>query len=344
MSSNIFINISACQTIAIACGYVLDLIIGDPYWLYHPIRLIGKLISWLESVLLKEDYTPEKKYRRGIILAVLTPLITGIVTVGILAVCYYINIIFGCVIETIMCYQILAVKSLRVESMKVYYALKNDGLIQAREAVSMIVGRDTRQLDEHGVVRAAVETVAENTSDGVVAPLLYMMLFGAVGGFVYKAVNTMDSMIGYKNEKYLYFGRFAAKMDDVVNFIPARIGGCLMILSAGIAQLAEKCMRRNKDLSHYSMGNAFKIFIRDRLKHSSPNAAQTESACAGALMVSLSGDNYYFGELVHKPQIGDAVRKLEADDIKRSNILLYITAFLMVILVLVIRNAGMCIL
>ena len=225
MNNNIFTCIFTCQTIAIVCGYVLDLIIGDPHWLYHPVRLIGKLISWLEGILLKEEYSQAKKYKRGIVLAVLIPLITGIVTAGILAVCYYINIVLGCVVETIMCYQILAVKSLKTESMKVYYALKNEGIPQARQAVSMIVGRDTSQLDEHGITRAAVETVAENTSDGVVAPLFYMMFFGAVGGFVYKAVNTMDSMIGYKNDKYLHFGRFAAKMDDVVNLIPARAGG-----------------------------------------------------------------------------------------------------------------------
>ena len=169
-----------------------------------------------------------------------------------------------------------------------------------------------------------------------------MMFFGAVGGFVYKAVNTMDSMIGYKNDKYLHFGRFAAKMDDVVNLIPARAGGCLMVAAAGIAQLAEKCMGRNKDLSHYSMGNAWKIFLRDRMKHSSPNSAQTESVCAGALKVSLSGDNYYFGRLVHKPQIGDSIRELEIEDIKRSNILLYITAFIVIIIVLIIRSAVMC--
>ena len=292
--------------------------------------------------MLKEEYSQAKKYKRGIVLAVLIPLITGIITAGILAVCYYINIVLGCVVETIMCYQILAVKSLKTESMKVYYALKNEGIPQARQAVSMIVGRDTSQLDEHGITRAAVETVAENTSDGVVAPLFYMMFFGAVGGFVYKAVNTMDSMIGYKNDKYLHFGRFAAKMDDVVNLIPARAGGCLMVAAAGIAQLAEKCMGRNKDLSHYSMGNAWKIFLRDRMKHSSPNSAQTESACAGALKVSLSGDNYYFGRLVHKPQIGDSIRELEIEDIKRSNILLYITAFIMIIIVLIIRSAVMC--
>ena len=176
-------NLFICQTIAIGCGYILDLLIGDPHWLYHPVRLIGNLISLLESILLKEKDTSAKKYRKGMVLAILTPLITGIVIVSILAACYHINMILGCVIETIMCYQILAVKSLKVESMKVYYALDKEGLQQARNAVAMIVGRDTKQLDEHGVVRAAVETVAENTSDGVIAPLFYMMLFGAAGGF-----------------------------------------------------------------------------------------------------------------------------------------------------------------
>ncbi len=330
-----FLTIVRCQTIAIILGYILDLIIGDPHCLYHPVQIIGSLISFLEKLLLKKDDTDRKKYIKGMILAVLTPVITGTVVILILVIFYNISLKAGCVVETIMCYQILAVKSLRVESMKVYTALKKEGIAQARIAVSMIVGRDTRQLDEHGVVRAAVETVAENTSDGVIAPLFYMLFFGAAGGFIYKAVNTMDSMIGYKNDKYMYFGRFAARMDDVFNYIPSRIGGCLMIISAGIAQLCEKL--RKTSIKHYSIKNAFKIYIRDKRKHSSPNAAQTEAACAGALMVALSGDNYYFGKLVKKPQIGDDIRRLETEDIRRSNTLLYITAFLMVVIVIGIR-------
>ncbi len=321
-----------CQTGAVALGFLLDLIFGDPHWLYHPVQLIGSLISKLEKVLLKDTDSDKKKFRNGALLAVLVTVLTGAVTILILFICYRISMTAGFIVESVMCYQILAVKSLRVESMKVYTALKQDGLPAARTAVSMIVGRDTAQLDEHGIVRAAVETVAENTSDGVIAPLFYMFFFGAAGGFIYKAVNTMDSMIGYKNDKYLYFGRFAAKLDDVLNFIPSRIGGVLMVLSAGIASLAE----RNSE-KHYSMKNAWKIFLRDRKKHSSPNSAQTEAACAGALMVALSGDNYYFGKLVKKPQIGDAIRPLEAEDIKRSHVLLYISAFLMVAAVLGLR-------
>lgn len=330
-----FITIVKCQTIAIVLGYILDLIIGDPHWLYHSVQLIGRLITLFEKFLLKKNDTDRKKYIKGIILAVLTPFITGVVVILILAVFYNVSIYAGCIAETIMCYQILAVKSLRVESMKVYTSLKHEGIEQARTAVSMIVGRDTAQLDTHGVVRAAVETVAENTSDGVIAPLFYMLFFGAAGGFIYKAVNTMDSMIGYKNDKYMYFGRFAAKMDDVFNYIPARIGGCLMVISAGIAQIYEKLKRT--DTKHYSIKNAWKIYKRDKRKHSSPNAAQTEAACAGALMVALSGDNYYFGRLVKKPQIGDAIRGLETEDIRRSNILLYITALLMVVIVSAVR-------
>ena len=320
-----FLTIIKCQTIAIVLGYILDLIVGDPHWLYHPVQLIGRLITFLEKLLLKKGDKDETKYIKGAVLAVLVLFITGAVVILLLAVFYNISIAAGCIAETIMCYQILAVKSLRVESMKVYAALKQEGIEQARIAVSMIVGRDTMQLDNHGVIRAAVETVAENTSDGVVAPLFYMLFFGAPGGFIYKAVNTMDSMIGYKNDKYMYFGRFAAKMDDVFNYIPARLGGCLMVVAAGAAQIREKL--KGTDRIHYSIKNAW----------SSPNAAQTEAACAGALMVALSGDNYYFGRLVKKPQIGDDIRELETEDIKRSNLLLYITAFLMVVMVSVIR-------
>ena len=318
-----FLTIVKCQTIAIVLGYILDLIIGDPHWLYHPVQLIGRLITFFEKLLLKKDDKDEAKYIKGAVLAVLVLFVTGVVVILFLAVFYNISIAAGCIAETIMCYQILAVKSLRVESMKVYTALKQEGIEQARIAVSMIVGRDTMQLDNHGVIRAAVETVAENTSDGVVAPLFYMLFFGAPGGFM------------YKNDKYMYFGRFAAKMDDVFNYIPARIGGCLMVVAAGAAQICEKL--KGTDKIHYSIKNAWKIYKRDKKKHSSPNAAQTEAACAGALMVALSGDNYYFGRLVKKPQIGDDIRELETEDIKRSNLLLYITAFLMVVMVSVIR-------
>ena len=325
MNNNIFGCIFTCQTIAIVCGYVLDLIIGDPHWLYHPVRLIGKLISWLESILLKEEYSQAKKYKRGIVLAVLIPLITGIITAGILAVCYYINIVLGCVVETIMCYQILAVKSLKTESMKVYDRLKNGTLDEARYAVSMIVGRDTQSLTEEGVTKAAVETVAENSSDGIIAPMFYMAIGGVWLMFLYKGINTMDSMIGYKNDKYLYFGRCAAKLDDVANFIPARISGWLMVAATVFVKMDTK--------------NAAKIYRRDRRNHASPNSAQTEAAMAGALDIQLAGNAYYFGKLYEKPTIGDAIRPVEVEDIRRSNRLLYATAILGVVVFLLISIA-----
>ena len=315
----------------IILGFLLDCVIGDPYNIPHPIRYIGRLISTLENIVRKRM----KNLRLGgALLALTVVIISTAVPLAVLLVCYRVPLILGVAVEAILCCYMLAAKCLCNESMKVCHTAEKGDTEAARKAVSMIVGRDTEVLDRDGIIRAAVETVAENTSDGVTAPLFYMGIGGAVGAFFYKSVNTMDSMIGYKDEKYADIGRFAAKLDDVLNFIPSRIGGVLMVLSAGIASLAE----RNSE-KHYSLKNAWKIFLRDRKKHSSPNSAQTEAACAGALMVALSGDNYYFGKLVKKPQIGDAVRPLEAEDIKRSHVLLYISAFLMVAAVLGLRVA-----
>ena len=200
--------------------------------------------------------------------------------------------------------------------MKVYEALKKDDLEGARYAVSMIVGRDTQVLDATGVAKAAVETVAENTSDGVIAPLIYLAIGGPILGFMYKAINTMDSMVGYKNDKYMYFGRCAAKLDDVVNYIPARISALLMIAASFLPGKA------------YDGKGAWRIWRRDRRKHASPNSAQTEAVCAGSLGVQLAGDASYFGKIVKKPTIGDALRPVEYEDIKRANGLLYRTAIL----------------
>ena len=331
----------------LACiiGFLLDCIFGDPVWMYHPIRVIGNLISVLEKGLRKllcsriPASEQKKKNKRevlaGGILWILTVSLSFLVPAVLLFAAGKVHPAVRFLLETFWCYQIFAARCLVGESRKVYQKLKEDDLPGARKAVSMIVGRDTENLTAEGVTKAAVETVAENTSDGVTAPLLFLLIGGAPLGFLYKAVNTMDSMLGYKNEKYLYFGRIPAKMDDVFNYIPARIGGCLMVVAAGAAQICEKL--KGTDKIHYSIKNAWKIYKRDKKKHSSPNAAQTEAACAGALMVALSGDNYYFGRLVKKPQIGDDIRELETEDIKRSNLLLYITAFLMVVMVSVIR-------
>lgn len=308
---------------AFIAGFVLDLLIGDPHFIPHPVRLIGSLISSLDKRLncdagynSSEKKLNLTKYKRGMLLAFTVIFATFAMSVIIIVAAYSINLYAGVIAEAVMTWQILATKCLRVESMRVYDALRTDGIDAGRRAVSMIVGRDTSVLDAAGVTRAAVETIAENTSDGVIAPMLYTAIGGPVLGFVYKAVNTMDSMLGYKNDKYMYFGRFAAKLDDVVNFIPARISAYLMIAAAFIGG------------RQFDGKNAYRIFKRDRFNHASPNSAQTESVCAGALRVQLAGDAVYFGKLVKKKYIGDGLREIEYEDIKRANRLMYITAFL----------------
>lgn len=308
---------------AFIAGFVLDLLIGDPHFIPHPVRLIGSLISFLDKRLncdAKYNISEKKlnliKYKRGMLLAFTVIFATFAMSVIIIVAAYSINLYAGVIVEAVMTWQILATKCLRVESMRVYDALRTDGVDAGRKAVSMIVGRDTSVLDAAGVTRAAVETIAENTSDGVIAPMLYTAIGGPVLGFVYKAVNTMDSMLGYKNDKYMYFGRFAARLDDVVNFIPARISAYLMIAAAFIGG------------RQFDGKNAYRIFKRDRFNHASPNSAQTESVCAGALRVQLAGDAVYFGKLVKKKYIGDGLREIEYEDIKRANRLMYITAFL----------------
>lgn len=308
---------------AFIAGFVLDLLIGDPHFIPHPVRLIGSLISFCDKRLncdagynISEKKLNLIKYKRGMLLTFTVIFATFAMSVIIILAAYSINLYAGVVAEAVMTWQILATKCLRVESMRVYDALRTDGVDAGRRAVSMIVGRDTSVLDAAGVTRAAVETIAENTSDGVIAPMLYTAIGGPVLGFVYKAVNTMDSMLGYKNDKYMYFGRFAARLDDVVNFIPARISAYLMIAAAFIGG------------RQFDGKNAYRIFKRDRFNHASPNSAQTESVCAGALRVQLAGDAVYFGKLVKKKYIGDGLREIEYEDIKRANRLMYITAFL----------------
>ena len=291
-------------------GFLLDCLLGDPYTLPHPIRLIGNTITRLEKFYRK--LLPHQEFLAGTLLWVsIVVLSTGIPLI-ILLLCYRINRWFGVAVESIFCYYLIAPKCLQKESMKVYHALEQHNLPKARKYLSMIVGRDTNVLDETGIIKATVETVAENTSDGVTAPLFYMIFGGAVLGFLYKAVNTMDSMLGYKNEKYLYFGRFSAKADDVFNFIPSRITALIMIVSSYLTHLDGK--------------NAYRIWLRDRFNHDSPNSAQTEAVCAGALNVQLGGDAYYFGKLHKKKTIGDNNRKIENTDIQRANHLMYCTA------------------
>lgn len=305
---------------ACAAGFILDLLFGDPAWIYHPIRIIGHLIGGLEKKLYKEGTSPESLRRRGTLLWIGTAGIATLVPCLLLWAAFQIHPVLYFLLQSFWCWQLLATKSLKTESMKVKQALDTGTLEDGRKAVSMIVGRDTKELTEEGVVKAAVETVAENTSDGIIAPLFYMMIGGAGLGFFYKAVNTMDSMVGYKNDRYLDFGRTAARMDDLFNLIPARLSALLMIGAAGILGLF--------DSRHYSMTNAWKIYKRDRHNHKSPNAAQTESVCAGALSVRLAGNAWYFGKLYEKPYIGDDIRPIEREDIRRANRLLYGTAVL----------------
>ncbi len=301
---------------ALAAGFLIDYAFGDPKGIPHPVVLIGKWIAFLESRLRRIfPKTKQGELQGGITEVVLVCLTSW-------GIPFLLTLLLNkrtgpggvFVFNAVACGHLLAARSLKTESMLVYDRLKNGTLNEAREAVSRIVGRDTKVLDEDGITRAAVETVAENTSDGVLAPMFYMAVGGAPFLFLYKAINTMDSMLGYKNEKYLYFGKAAARLDDVVNFIPSRISGILMILAAFVLG------------GDYDGRNAFRIFLRDRKKHASPNSAQTESAMAGAMKIRLAGDAYYFGELYKKPTIGDPIREISPEDIPRANRLMYVTS------------------
>ena len=304
---------------AIVAGFILDLIFGDPHWLPHPICLIGNLIGFLEKNL-RRLLAPGKTalLLGGALMVVIVLTLSYAVPYAVLMLAEQVSPWLKFALETIMFYQIFATKCLRDESMKVYTALHNNDLADARVKLSWIVGRDTKELTAEEVTKGAVETVAENTADGIIAPMLYMFIGGAPLAFLYKGINTMDSMVGYKNDKFLYFGRCAAKLDDLANLIPARITGLVMILASYFLNLNAK--------------GAWKIFWRDRYNHLSPNSAMTESVTAGALNIQLGGDHYYFGKLVHKDTIGDNIRQVVPEDIVAANNLLYMTAVISLLL------------
>lgn len=314
------------MTICVAAflGFLLDLWLADPGWMPHPVVLMGKCITRLEEVLRSRfPATPKGERAAGCVLAVLLPVGTLVLTGAICLLAGRIHPLLGMAVQTFWCWQALAVKGLAEESKNVYRQLAAEDLPGARRAVARIVGRDTQALTEEGVTKAAVETVAENFSDGVVAPLFYMMIGGAPLALCYKAVNTMDSMIGYKNQRYLQFGRAAAKLDDAANYLPSRLAAVFWIAAAG--------------LTGQDAPNAWRIWRRDRRNHASPNSAQTESACAGALGVQLAGPAYYFGEYYNKPTIGDAKRPIEPRDILRANRMLFAGAGLALVLGLGLR-------
>ena len=300
-------------------SFLLDLIFGDPAWMPHPVIYMGKAITWAERQLRRRfPTTPEGERRAGMILAMGLPLVTLAVSGGAIWLLNRIHWILGFSLSVIWGAQALAMRDLRKESRNVYRTLTGDTLEQARLAVGRIVGRDTQHLTEEGVIKAAVETVAENFSDGVTAPLLYLLIGGAPLALCYKAVNTMDSMVGYKNGRFLHFGRAAAKLDDLANYIPSRLSALLLIAASFFCRLNSR--------------QAWRIWRRDRRNHASPNSAQTESVMAGALGIQLGGPAWYFGEYCDKPTIGDPLRPAERPDILRANRMLYWGGFLSLIL------------
>lgn len=300
-------------------GFLLEILIGEPKFLYHPVRLIGKLIELSEKIFrgIFENNKNGLEFA-GVFIVITVCFVTTAVVFLINYFAYGFNIYLGIIIESFLCYFMLATKGLKIESMKVYEKIYKEDIEGGRKAVSMIVGRDTQNLDKEGIIKATVETVAENLSDGVIAPMFYILMGGSIFGAFYKAINTMDSMIGYKNEKYIYLGKCAAKADDLFNFIPARLSALMLILTAFL-------MKRDYK-------RAIKIFKRDRFNHKSPNSAQTESVCAGILGIQLGGDAFYFRKLHKKPFIGDCVNKVEEENIIEINKLMYVASFLTIIL------------
>lgn len=307
-------------TAALVLGFVLDLILGDPRGWVHIVRGFGAVITALE----KKLYDMQNKRAAGVILVLATLFTCCALPLALLYGAWRLSPYAYTALEAILVWQLLALTSLKKESRAVYDKLVADDISGAREAVSMIVGRDTERLDEAGVTRAAVETVAENASDGVAAPLFYVMLGGAALGCAYKAINTMDSMIGYKNDRYIHFGRAAARLDDAANFIPSRLCALIMIAAA--------------ELCGMDAGGAYRIWRRDRRNHASPNSAQTEAVMAGALGVRLAGDAYYFGKLHRKPFIGDDTRPIEPKDILRAHRLLNAATVILFIFALAVRG------
>lgn len=305
-------------------AFILDQIFGDPRNFPHPVVIIGKLISAMERFTRKVfPKTNKGELAAGAFTWLVVATVSFAVPFIALVLLAKVNVWAAFALNIFWSYQIFASKSLKEQSMLVYRYLEAEDLPNSRKYLSWIVGRDTSELDPEEITKAVVETVAENTSDGVTAPMLYMMILGAPLGMLYKAINTMDSMLGYKNDRYMYFGRIPAKIDDVANFIPARITGLLMCLTAPLIGLDGR--------------NAYRIYKRDRLKHLSPNSGHLEAACAGAMHIMLGGDSFYFGKLVEKASLGDPDREVRITDIPGSIKMMYASSLAMLALLEVVR-------
>lgn len=304
--------------ITFIAAYVADLIFGDPEWMSHPVRWIGRLITYAEKKLRTAADVSKVTRLKGIALVVLVVGATMFCAWGCIAVLRGIHPILGDIAWVYAAYTTLAVKDLRVKAQAVYQALRKNDVRTARTELSKIVGRDTADLQEEGITKAAVESIAESTSDGIIAPLFYLIIGGPVLALGYKAVNTLDSMVGHKDEKYIDFGWCAARLDDIANFIPARLSGFLI---AGASWGAGNGFQ-----------NAWKIMLRDGKKHASPNSGMPEAAMAGALGVKLGGPSTYAGEVIEKPYIGDSVRTVERAMIPEALTISFISSLMMVVL------------
>lgn len=298
-------------------AYLLDLVLGDPQGYPHPIRFIGNLISYLEKKLLNLEKDNQQQLLMGALLTSIVVLSSYIITFFIIRFSFVLNSYIGFFVSVILGYTVLATKSLDRETRKVYNQLENAGIQDARRALSYIVGRETKDLEEEEIVRATVETIGENISDGIIAPMFYFFLGGVPLAMAYKAINTLDSMVGYKNNKYLYFGRFSAILDDIVNYIPARLTAIFIVIAA---------MFRGKDYKR-----AIKTVKEDRKNHESPNAGYPESAVAGALKIQLGGMSKYFGKEIHKPTIGEALETLSSEHILKTIDLMYWTSMVAIL-------------
>jgi len=309
----------------IAIAYLLDLVLGDPEWLPHPVRWIGRCITWTEDRLRS---TSLPLIYAGVILAVCLPLVIGLFTWGMIALTHLIHPSLAWWIEIIIIYQCISIKDMYIQTKKVYDNLIQYNIEQARYFLSRIVGRDTETLDEHEISRACVETIAEGTVDGVISPLFYAAIGGAPLAITFKAISTLDSMVGYRNERYQQLGWASAKLDDLANFVPARLVILLIPMAAWLVRL---------DTWH-----SFKITWRDRLKHSSPNAAHAEAAYAGALNVRLGGENFYEGVLSKKPFLFEERNLPQLKDIQ-SAWKLYLVTSIIILIAIILLNLFFCV-